>query len=180
MSAKLPSLDRVRELLNYSTDTGIFTWRIRRGGVARVGQIAGSDNGEGYLRIRIDGTKQLSHRLAWLYVHGVWPEYDIDHINGVRSDNKISNLRCATRSENAQNQSSEHRKKNGIGLIGVSLHKATKKFQASIKIKGKQYHLGLFKTPNDAHEAYLLEKNKIHPFSARLNVRIEKKYRAAK
>jgi hypothetical protein len=84
--------ERLRERLRYDGGTGVFTRRVGSGH-ARAGEIAGSVHSTGYVRIGIDGGKYTAHRLAWLYVHGVWPSDQIDHINRNRSDNRIANLR---------------------------------------------------------------------------------------
>ena len=87
---------RLKKLLSYNTDTGEFRWRVTRRGAARAGSVAGCVRHDGYVRIAIDGKRYLAHRLAWLYVHGeLVPE--LDHANGVRSDNRLDNLRPATR-----------------------------------------------------------------------------------
>ena len=84
--------ERLRERLHYDAGTGVFTRRVGSGH-ARTGEMAGSVHSTGYVRISIDGGKYTAHCLAWLYVHGVWPPDQIDHINGNRSDNRIANLR---------------------------------------------------------------------------------------
>ena len=111
--------------------------------------------------ISIDGRKHLAHRLAWLYVNGYCPPGDIDHINGDRAANRISNLRLATRSENLQNQS-KAQKHNKTGLLGVSHRRG--KFRAQIRVDGKKMHIGTFPTPEEAHTAYLEAKRQFHPF----------------
>lgn len=97
--------DRLKELLHYNPDTGVFTNRVRRGGNALAGGIAGCITNKGYVHIRIDGKDYQAHRLAWLYVYGEFPKIEIDHINHIRSDNRISKLRLATHQENGKNQS---------------------------------------------------------------------------
>ena len=93
--------ERLKELLEYDPETGFFTRLIGRSGPrARSGDVAGCDNGQGYIRIYVDGRPYKGHRLAWFYVHGAWPR-EIDHINGDKSDNKLANLRPATRSRRA-------------------------------------------------------------------------------
>lgn len=96
--------ERVRELLHYEPATGIFTRRIRTSNRTKVGAIVGADNGKGYLQISVDWRLYSAARLAWLYMTGEWPKEEIDHINRVRSDNRFSNLREATRSSNNCNR----------------------------------------------------------------------------
>ena len=91
------SRKRLRELFDYNSDSGLFVRKITVSANATKGRIAGCPAKNGYLRIRIDGRYYYSHRLAWLYQFGEWPSEDLDHINGVRDDNLIANLRCASR-----------------------------------------------------------------------------------
>lgn len=100
----------------------------------------------GYIRIRINGVKYKAHRLAWFCYHGQWPDGDIDHINGVRHDNRIANLRVVTNKQNHENRLAANRN-NSTGLRGVSLHKKTGKYKAHIRHNGVLYYLGLYATP---------------------------------
>jgi len=151
----------LKELLHYDPDTGIFTWKVSKG-ASRAGAVAGFLN-KGYSRIRIDGNYYSSHRLAWLYVNNIWPDDQIDHINGIKLDNRICNLRMAT---NAENQQNYHLPKanNKSGFLGVSLHKPSKKFMATIRINGIKKNLGYFSSAEEAHDAYLEAKRKHHKF----------------
>ena len=151
---------RLRELLDYCPDTGVFTWKIRISNV-KVGDVAGCLEKDGYLRIQIDSRLHFTHRLAWFYVTGEWPPDQIDHINGIRDDNRIANLRAATRSENGQNRR-KPQANNTTGYLGVTRHRG--KFLAKIRLDGKRKHLGLFTTPEEAHVAYLEAKRRLHPF----------------
>jgi hypothetical protein len=142
--------ERLRELFTYDPETGIFVRRISRRR-ARAGDVAGCMS-HGYVVISIDCRMHLAHRLAWLYVHGVWPSGEIDHINRVRSDNRICNLRDTTRPENAQNKPVQRNNKSGYR--GVSKYKQTNFWQARIKTNGRQIYLGHFATPEAASAAY--------------------------
>lgn len=95
--------ERLQELLIYNTVTGIFTWKVNRRGTAKAGTVAGRPNNKGYIDISIDGKRYKAHRLAWLYITGSWPENQIDHINRIRDDNRLANLRDVTQSENLRN-----------------------------------------------------------------------------
>lgn len=152
--------ERVRELLNYQPDTGIFTWLVKRRGAANKGDIAGCVARNGYLRIGIDGQLYFAHRMAWLYVHGELPKM-IDHVNGVKTDNRISNLRAASQALNAQNR---RRPQGSNPYIGISFHSSAKKWIANICTNGIRKTIGRFDSPEDARDAYLAEKRKTHTF----------------
>lgn len=153
--------NRVKELLIYDSESGVFTWKVNRG-TAKAGNIAGDING-GYRRIKIDGKNYQEHRIAWLYVYGEMPTKDIDHIDQNKTNNKISNLRLATPSENQQNISCR-KKKSGLP-VGVAFNKQARKFQAQIMANGKSIYLGLFNTIEEAFSAYQKAKFLLHPFS---------------
>ena len=151
--------ERLKELLAYDRKTGVFTWKVRRL-ACTVGKVAGSEKGS-YRRIGIDNGMYYAHRLAWLYVYGAWPAATIDHRDGDRSNNKIKNLREATSAQNSQNRL-QH-KNNSSGFTGVV--RSRNEWQAQIMVGGKAQFLGRFKTPEDAHQAYLAAKTKLHTFS---------------
>lgn len=145
--------DRLKELLHYDPETGVFTRRIARSGArGGIGAVAGSTHYDGYKRISIDGKLYQSHRLAWLYTHGTWPADMVDHINGVAGDNRLTNLREATQIQNMANVGKPSN--NTSGYKGVSWHKRDKKWRAQINHQDKQKHLGHFTTPEEAHAAY--------------------------
>jgi hypothetical protein len=145
--------ERLKELLSYDPETGVFTRLVGRSGPnARAGDVAGCNNGQGYVRIYVDGKPYKAHRLAWFYTHGVWPS-EMDHKNGNRSDNRIANLREVTRAENKANSSAY--KNNTSGYVGVSLHKKSGQWIAQIQKDGKKQGLGYFPTPEVARAAYV-------------------------
>lgn len=156
------TLSRLKELLHYCQETGLFVRLVSTSSNAKVGDVAGRKHSRGYWHIGIDGKDYLAHRLAWLYMTGAWPTNQIDHINGVRDDNRISNLRGATNAENQQNTAL--RDDNTSGFMGVSWFRERGKWHARITIAGKDKHLGYFDTPEDAHEAYLTAKAAHHRF----------------
>ena len=125
------TLDRLREVLSYDHETGIFTWLKFKAGV-RCGSRAGYLGTSGYRRIRIDGEEYKSSRLAWLYMTDEWPKNLIDHINTDKSDDRFSNLREATVSQNGANRLAQ--RNNRIGIKGVRLSKTGKRFEVSIKM----------------------------------------------
>lgn len=154
--------ERLRELLHYDPETGLFTWLVHRQR-NRAGTIAGSAHSMGYVEIGVSGSSYLAHRLAWLYVHGAWPVGDIDHINGNRSDNRISNLRDVTKVVNMQNRRAATTN-NISGLMGVSKSSAKlpRWFSRIQDNSGKMRYLGTFETPDLAHAAYVNAKREMH------------------
>jgi hypothetical protein len=154
--------ERLRELFQYNEETGVFTRKVTVAPPkAMAGMIAGSLGNQGYLLIMVDRRTHMAHRLAWLYVHGVFPKGDIDHINGVRSDNRIANLRDASRSLNIQN-SHGPRPTNKSGFLGVCWSKKEAKWVAQITLNYKNTRIGSFDSPEEAHAAYLLVKRQVH------------------
>jgi hypothetical protein len=151
----------LRALLDYDAETGVFTWRVARRRIVK-GSAAGSVNGDGYVTIGIDYSRYQAHRLAWLYMTGEWPVNEIDHKNRVRDDNKWSNLREATSSQNHRNS-----RAHTSGLKGTHLDKQSKRWRAFIRQDGKQRYLGTFATAADAHAAYCTAAMEIDPEFAR-------------
>jgi hypothetical protein len=140
--------NELKTLLDYNQDTGLFTWKLYRGGTAKVGDTAGKVEANGYHRIKVNGKLYLAHRLAWFYEYGIWPDKDLDHINRIKTDNRLVNLRVATRSENIQNTGL--RKNNSSSVIGVSWNNQKSMWRAYITKDYKQIHLGLFKSKDEA------------------------------
>ena len=101
-SEAMPSIERVRELFSYDPETGIITWAKRRFGV-KLGSEAGTEH-KGYKRVKVDSKLIMAHRLAWAIHYGEWPPEELDHVNRIRSDNRISNLREASHSDNMVNR----------------------------------------------------------------------------
>jgi putative intracellular protease/amidase len=161
--------ERLREILAYEPETGVFTWRINAGprGRGRPGHRAGgSRGGRGRLAIRIAGRNYASHRLAWLHVTGAWPAEHIDHINGDPSDNRFANLREATHAENMRN--SKRNLRNTSGVKGVRWHKRDRRWEAYITVDGRVIYLGSSKTAEDAHAAYAAAAREFHGEFARV------------
>lgn len=155
-------LEELKDYLSYSPDTGLFTWITKSSDKTTIGSTAGSKRPDGYIKIRIFGSQFLAHRLAWFYVHGEWPEEEIDHINRVRDDNRLSNLRSIKKRQQQQNLKLSE--KNTTGYSGVS-RLANGTYRASITKDGKQIRLGVFKTPEGASDAYMIAKKKYHEIS---------------
>lgn len=151
---------RLKELLTYAPETGHFFWNNdMQGGAGKKGQTAGYNSSCGsksksiYTKIGLDGQRYLAHRLAWLYVHGELPSLHIDHINGDGLDNRMCNLRLATKSQNGFN--AKLSKRNKLGLKGVYYDKRKNKYVSEIRINNQRIHIGLFETPIEAHKAYM-------------------------
>lgn len=156
------SISELKDRLSYDAETGFFYWVKPTHGAVSPGKKAGSRHYSGYIKLMVNGKLYQGHRLAWFYTHGTWPNHQIDHINGVRDDNRLCNLREATRSENLQNK--KKYRNNSSGLVGVSWHKITGKFSAYIRVNNRQIHLGLYDTPEEAHSRYAQAKEKHHVF----------------
>lgn len=157
--------ERLKEILHYNPETGDFTNRINRGTRAKAGEVAGGIDLEGYLKIKIDGRPYKSHRLAWLYICGEMPPEHIDHINGVRTDNRMVNLRPATNSENQRNRGAP--KNSTTGVKGVSWCQRDRRYRARINTYGKCKYLGLFGTAEEAATAYAEAAKRFHGEFAR-------------
>ena len=154
--------ERLKEVLHYDPETGIFVWRVSPTNCVRLGSAAGTHN-KGYIQIRVDGTIYHAHRLSWLYMTGRFPKDQIDHINRVRDDNRFINLREASSGQNAQNTAK--RQNNKSGFLGVSWNKECSKWLVHITENYKTISVGYFADKNDAYAAYLTAKKKLHLFN---------------
>lgn len=160
--------DYVRHLFIYRPETGEFFRRVATGyrGCNRAGERAGRPAAGGYRAIGIDGKRYFEHRLAWLYMTGNWPQKVIDHINGVRDDNRLSNLRDVTMQENLCNQRSPRSNNRTSQFLGVSFDKKRELWKACIHANGKQQQLGRFDTEQEARDAYRAAKPIVHGVEA--------------
>lgn len=156
------TIERLRELLSYDPETGVFRWLVQAGRAGGPGSIAGSKGKTGYWSVCVDGRMYRAHRLAWFFMNGRWPESDIDHRDGDRLNNRISNLRECKRHENLENQAVG--KRNKSGLLGVSWDSKEGRWRSAIGKHGHTYHLGYFATKEEAHAAYLAAKKHLHKF----------------
>ena len=155
--------DQASALLAYDPETGDLTWKAAVCNVKpgdRAGTVGG---GGGYLSVQLGGRRYQAHRLAWLLMTGVWPTGQVDHRDGSRINNKWSNLRDVTQSVNQQNQRQPHQRST-TGLLGVRrIGRLTlKPFTATIKVSGRNRHLGCFTTAEEAYAAYLTAKRQLH------------------
>jgi hypothetical protein len=133
--------ERLKELLDYNPETGIFRWRRTRGG-AKAGMEIKNLVDNRYVGVQLDGVPYYCHRLAWFYVTGAWPRAEIDHIDRCSTNNAIANLREATSSENKRNQKIS--RCNSSGVAGVSWCKRTQKWQARIYVSRRAIFLGRY------------------------------------
>lgn len=154
--------ERLRNLLDYDPATGLFRYKVSKG-PARAGEVAGTVGNHGYVQIRARGKKHLAHRLAWLYVHGVWPRDYLDHKNRDKTDNRIANLRECCQCENMQNRKIGSNNKSGCK--GVNWHAATGTWQARITVNKVRIQLGWFTNLHDAITARNKAVAALHPFS---------------
>lgn len=150
---------KLRELLDYDPVTGVFVWVVRSNQNTFAGTLAGTTTKHSYVVISIGARVYAAHRLAWLYVHGVWPTYHIDHKDGNASNNQITNLRDVPRTVNMQNRR-KAQINNRSGLQGAM--KNGSGWMARIAANGVIHYLGNFRTPEEAHQAYLEAKRKLH------------------
>lgn len=151
--------DRLREILAYAPETGVFTWKVRMSPNSRqkVGDIAGVRT-DRYVRIGIGNRLFHAHRLAWLHTYGAWPKFRIDHENRDKSDNRIGNLRDIDGFGNCQNVGANSRNK--CGVKGVCL--VGRKWRAMIHSRGKNIFLGMHDTLEEAAQAYAVGAAKYH------------------
>ena len=154
---------RLREILSYAPAIGVFTRLVRSSNRIRAGDIAGHVSVNGYREICIDGQRHYAHRLAWLFMTGAFPETHIDHVNGLRDDNRWVNLREATVAQNSQNR--RMTKNNTSGFVGVSWSARDSKWEARIEANKQIFFLGYFDDKREARDAYLVAKSQHHTFN---------------
>ncbi|TQE92541.1 MAG: hypothetical protein FKY71_19880 [Spiribacter salinus] len=166
------SQEEVRERFTYNPKTGEFFHKHRprsmfssdrdwkKWNTRYEGNLAGARSYYGYWRIIINRRHYMAHRIAWLWVHGEWPPEDIDHINGDRTDNRISNLRLATRSQNIMN--SKRRRTNRSGVKGVRWIPARRKWRAEVGLEGDSHYIGEFDDLRAAEAAVMAARGELH------------------
>lgn len=155
-------LQAIKRNLHYDSIAGIFTWIISNSNRVNVGDVAGYTTNDGYVQIRVNRKLYMAHRLAFLYMTGGFPIEEIDHINGLRNDNRWINIREATRLENCQNTPIQ--KNNTSGFTGVVWDKKNKNWMSRITVNGKTINIGRFDNPHDAYKSYLSKKSEVHTF----------------
>lgn len=151
--------ERLTEVLDYDPVTGIFTWKLAIGRRVRRGAVAGSFTND-YIRIVIDGKKYRANRLAWFYVKGEWPVEMIDHENGNTIDNRIDNLRAATRSQNNHNR--RLNQNSTTGIKGVIYSEKTGQYTARVMRNKIEHRRGPFDSLSEATTAVKLLRESLH------------------
>ena len=155
------TLDELKKQLSYDHETGIFTRLIAMCNKVKVGDIAGGVQNSGYLTLRVLGKPYLAHRLAWYYFYGEIPFGVIDHINGNKLDNRICNLRVATRSENTRNSKTRVKKYTRFRGLSVRRNKKGVYWRVNIKLNKKNIYLGMFYDELEAYKVYLIKANEL-------------------
>lgn len=164
---KALTTDDIRSVLSYTPGTGVFVWKVNITNRVKAGTIAGTTNKFGYIQIVLRNKGYKAHRLAWAYVHGYFPDADIDHINGNTSDNRIENLRLATHAENMRNRRMP--KTNTSGVKGVYWDREKRKWRAGLRFDGKNKNLGYFSDLSVAEKAVCKARESLHKAFARHN-----------
>lgn len=164
MSETNITIARLREAFDYDPETGALKWLISRRGQAKPGDLAGHAN-HGYWMTKLDQQIMMVHRVGWALTHGRWPNGDIDHIDGNPSNNRLSNLRECSRSENMQNRRTP-KSTTKSGLLGVwrTRRHLSKPWVAAVVIGRKKVWGGYFATKEEAAAEYLAAKARLHPF----------------
>jgi len=160
MEYRILTQSDIKECLDYDAETGYFVWKYKKSKKVKAGDKAGVKHWKGYIRIKINSVSYAAHRLAWLYTYGRYPEYQIDHINGIKDDNRICNLRKVT---NIQNQQNTIKKKNNTsGYKGVTFNKRKNKWVVLISLNKKRIYLGEFLSVEEAANIYKEAADKYH------------------
>ena len=148
---------RLAELFDYKD--GVLFRKVTRGN-SKAGTPIKTVTTRGYYKVLVDGYRYFVHQVVWVLMTGNWPDNQIDHINGIKQDNRIENLRVCNTSTNCHNQRGP-RKNNSLGLQGVHQIKKTGRYRATCTVLGIKHHLGVFATPEDASHAYQKFKVKL-------------------
>lgn len=144
----------LQALFSYSPETGLLTWKVSLSNRTKAGDTVRGKSPDGYYRVGIHGKVYLAHRIIWVLIHGSAPQYDIDHIDGDPSNNRLDNLRDVSRSANITNQH-KRRPKTNSPLKGAYWDKNAKRYMSQITVNGQRKYLGYFDTAEQAHEAYM-------------------------
>jgi hypothetical protein len=154
--------DQLLRLLSYDPATGAFTWRR-----VQAGDTAGWRGASGYWIVRVDGLAYQAHRLAWFYTNGAWPPYEVDHIDGKKTNNRLANLRPASRAQNARNAVSQRRSKSGVR--GVYPCAVTGLWLSQVTVGGIRHYVGRFADIAEATAARNAAAVRLHEEFARMS-----------
>ena len=157
---------RIEDCIKLDKDTGELTWRLRVNNAVRVGQVIGTKHNKGYKFFRLNRTFYFNHRVVWYLAYGEWPQGEIDHINGDKSDNRLKNLRDVTHQQNMLNKASQQATSK---FKGVHWHKKNKKWRATLWNGTSKLHLGMFNCEKEAALAYDQAAKEVFGEFARLN-----------
>ena len=160
MTAQILTQSQLKSILHYDPDSGVFTWKKRIANRINIGDVAGTLSDEGYVIIQINKQRHRAHRLACLWMTGIFPPHETDHIDHVRDNNKWKNLRTVTHQENGKNMTLQ--KNNTSGVCGVFFHEINKKWRARIYVDKKLVNIGSFKNFDDAVIARKSAENKFN------------------
>lgn len=164
--------EKLKELFVYDPDSGLFVRRKRVAPNAPSGQVVGTKGTHGYLRVSIGNKYYALHRLAWLYVYGELPSGQVDHINRVRTDNRIGNLQSVTQCENMHNLSISSR--NTSGHQGVAWNRSRSKWQVQVSAYGVRKYIGLFDDFDEAVAAREAAKIECQPYARAIEQAVRK------
>lgn len=157
--------ERLRKVLNYNPHTGQFTWLVRTARRIHIGDSPNCKNRDGYIQVSIDNKRYLVHRLVWLYVYDEWPLFQLDHVNGIRDDNRLCNLRSVTNSQNQQNRRGA-RCDSRTNVIGVTWVEKRQCWRAHLMLNRKYMLKSYHKKIEDAIASRRQAELKYHPFSS--------------
>lgn len=150
------TIERMREVLYYDPNTGLFTWKKRLGTHCAIGRVAGTVCWTGHIHIGLDGHYCNAHQMAWAYMTGEWASLEVDHRNCVKTDNRWENLRLATDQQQVANRGASKNNILGVKGVGISSRRVRKpqRYRARIRVNGRLIHLGYYSTPERASAAY--------------------------
>jgi hypothetical protein len=154
------STEFIRATFTYKPSTGQLFWKAALSRRTRIGDVAGCLDDQGRIRIGIHGKDYFAHRIIWVLKTGKWPEYEIDHRDEVKSNNRWKNLREATPSQNHRNRGMQ--KNNTSGYKGVCYVAKRKRYIAGVKLNGYRHNLGSFMTAEEAYAAYCEAAERLH------------------
>jgi len=156
----MPTVARLHELFSVSTNGDLVRKISCRSKKATAGDVAGSPNAWGHLKVMVDGQMIYNHQVVWAMTHGEWPTKAIDHVNGLKTDNRPDNLRLASSTENNHNRGVN--RNNRTGFRGVSRDSRRNKFQAQITVDGNHMYLGHFDSAEEASRVYEAKARELH------------------